>query len=263
MENNQEPLQNDPVENTPNTEVNQIPETDAKPAPSAEVSPEITQTPHPLELTPSATEPKKDNTISIKIKLNKRKIIIAIAIAAVIAALGAIVYSLLGHVVAATVGWSPISRYAVIRELETIYGKNALDSLITKKLIEQEALRQGIAVSEEDINEELENIKKQLAAQGQTLEAILKLEGMTMGDLKKQIIYRKQMEKLADSEVAVEEAEVEQYIKDYGLAIPKGQEITYREQLKKQLKDQKISEAVDKLIKKLRSEATIRYFANY
>ncbi len=262
MENNQEPLQNTTAENVPTPEATPAPEAEVKPAPSAEVSPDITQTPLPLELTPVA-EPKKDEAISIKININKRKTIIAVAIVAGIAALGAIVYSLLGFFVAATVGWSPISRYAVINKLETVYGKSVLNSLITQKLIDIEAEKQGIAVTDEDISAEITDIEKQLSAQGQTLEAVLEVEGMTMDDLKKQIVDRKKMEKLVADKTAVEPAEVEQYIKDYKITIPKGQEVTYREQLKEQLESQKLNEAASALIETLKAQSTIRYFGNY
>lgn len=254
MENNLDPLKNTPDETV------LTPETPS--ASPVENQPEITQTPLPLEMTP-ATEPKKDDAISIKINLNKRKIVIGIAIIAGLVALGAIIYSLLGFFVAATVGWSPISRYAVVRELERVYGKTALNSLITQKLINLEAEKKGIVVSEEDVNAEITKIEAQISAQGQTLEAVIKTEGMTMDDLKKQIIDRKKMEKLVADKTVVEASEVDQYIKDYKITIPKGQEVAYREQLKQQLESQKLNEAASALIETLKSQSAIRYFGNY
>jgi hypothetical protein len=295
MENNQEPLQNTPgtpAENIPTSETTSAPETpitatpaqeitpasenetqqlplnetapeaEVEPAPSAEIIPETNQTPLPLELTPVA-EPKKDEDISIKIKLNKRKTIITIAIIAGLAALGVIIHSLIGFFVAATVGWSPISRYAVIKELETVYGKTALNSLITQKLIDIEAAKQGIVVSQEDIDAEIADIEKQLSAQGQTLEAVLKIEGMTMNDLIEQIIDRKRTEKLVADKTVVSDSDIDEYIKTYSITIPKGQEVSYREELKEQLESQKLNEAASALIEILKSNSIIRYFGNY
>lgn len=254
MENNIDPLKNTPGETV------LTPETPS--ASPVENQPEITQTPLPLEITP-IVEPKKNDAISIKISFNKRKTIIGIAIVAIIVALGAIIYSLLGFFVAATVGWSPISRYAVISELETVYGKTVLNSLITQKLIDLEAEKKGIVVSEEDVNAEITKIEAQISAQGQTLDQVLVTEGMTPEDLKGQIVDRKKMEKLVADQTVVEAAEVEQYIKDYKITIPKGQEVTYRAQLKEQLESQKLNEAASALIETLKSQSKIRYFGNY
>ena len=56
-------------------------------------------------------------------------------IIAVIIILAALVYYYKGLFIAATINGSPITRLAVIKELEKASGKQALDSLITKKLI--------------------------------------------------------------------------------------------------------------------------------
>jgi foldase protein PrsA len=255
MENNLDPLKDTLDETILN------PETESPESSLDETVPEITQSPLPLEINPA--EPKKNDAISIKISLNKRKTIIGIAIVAGIAAVGVIIYALLGFFVAATVGWSPISRYAVISELETVYGKTTLNSLITQKLIDVEAEKKGIIVGDEEVNAEITKIEAQISAQGQTLEAVLKTEGMTMDDLKTQIVDRKKMEKLVADKTVVEAAEVEQYIKDYKITIPKGQEVTYREQLKEQLESQKLNEAASALLETLKAQSKIRYFGSY
>lgn len=209
-------------------------------------------------ITPTETNPAKEN-IQINFKINKKTIIIVVAVIAI----AVIAFFIKGLVISATVNWSPISRYSVIRELEKIYGKSILNSLITQKLINSEANKKRIIISDEDINAELADIEKQLGTQGQTLDQVLKLEGMTMEELKEQIINRKKMEKLVADKIQVTDSELEEYIKTHKITIPKGQETEYTKQLKDQLKQQKLNEAANALIETLKSQSSIRYFANY
>ena len=76
----------------------------------------------------------RDEELKSSKSKGSRYIIIAISIAVVIF-LASLQYSK-GLLVAATVNGSPISRWAVIGNLEKQAGKQALDSLITEKLIE-------------------------------------------------------------------------------------------------------------------------------
>ena len=97
--------------------------------------------------------------------------------------------------VAAMVNNHPISRLAVISELEKQGGKQTLESLITKSLIVQEADKRHIEISQKDIDGEIKKIQNNLASQGQTLEQVLQLQNMTKDQLVEQIKLQKIIEK--------------------------------------------------------------------
>src|SRR3989344_2630629 len=166
-----------------------------------------------------------------------RKTAISIAIIIII---GVLAYVYKGIFIAATVDGSPIMRLAVIQKLEKTSGKNLLDSLINEKVIEN-----------------------QVATQGNTLDAALAEAGMSMDDLKKQIIFQKEIEKLLADKINVTDEEVRQYIEDNKIPIPQGQEATIADQIKNEIRNQKLNTEVQALIANLKSKAKIQRFVNY
>jgi len=200
---------------------------------------------------------QKADKKSIKISIKTAIIIV------VIITLGVLAYFYKGLFIAATVNGSPISRLAIIQKLEKASGKNLLDSLITEKLIQDEANAKKIVVSNDEINAEIKRIEDQITAQGGTLDAALSAQGMSMDDLKKQIILQKEVEKLVADKINVTDEEVAQYIKDNKISIPEGQEAATNDQVKNELRSQKLNKEAVALITTLKSQAKIRYFVNY
>jgi len=193
------------------------------------------------------------------IKINTKTAIII----AVIIVVGGLAYIYKGLFIAATVDGIPISRIAIIQELEKASGKDLLDSLIIEKLVQNEANAKKIIVSNDEINAAIKNIEDQVAAQGATLDAALSAQGMSMEDLKKQIIFQKEIEKLVADKINVTDEEAAQYIKDNAISIPEGQEAATAAQIKDELRNQKLSTESNTLIATLKSQAKIRYFVNY
>jgi len=206
-----------------------------------------------------------DNIDSGGIEIKKRKFISTktATIITVVIVLAALVYYYKGLFVAVTVNGSPITRLAVIQELERVSGKQALDSLITKKLIGDEAIKKGVSVTGEEVDAEIKNIENQIKAQGQTLDQALRTQNIKLEDLKQQITARKTLEKILADKLQIAETEIGKFIKDNNITIPKGQEEAYRNQIIAQLKQQKFSDAGGTLVSSLKSQAVIRYFVNY
>lgn len=185
------------------------------------------------------------------------------AIIAIVALIGFLAYRYKGLFIAATVNGTPISRHAVVKELESVSGKSALDSMITQKLINDEALKKGVTVTSEEVEAELKNVEAQVKAQGMTLDQALSAQGMTLNILKKQITTQKKLEKILGDQIQVTDDQITQYIKDNKVTIPKGQEATYKEQIKSQIKQQSLSTAANELVASLKAQAKINYFVNY
>ena len=184
-------------------------------------------------------------------------------IIAAVLVVGGLVFYYKDILVAATVNGSPISRLAMIRQLEKSAGKNMLEDLITKKLINDEAVKARISISEDVINAAIQETKTQLEAQGQTLEGALAAQGMTQDDLRDQIIIRKQLEQLLADKIQVSDEEIQQYIKDNQVTIPAGKEAEYQKQIKDQLQQQKLSSEAGTFVESLKSKASIHYFVQY
>ena len=209
------------------------------------------------ESSPSKEHQQKYFKKSIQIN-TRTAIIIAIVII-----IGVLAYIYKGVFIAATVDGSPIMRLTIIQKLEKTSGKNLLDSLINEKLIQNEVRAKNIIVSDDEINSQTKTIESQIATQGGTLDAALAEAGMSMDDLKKQIMAQKEIEKLLADKINVTDEEVAQYIKDNKVSIPQGQEATIVDQIKSEMRNQKISTEAQTLITNLKSKAKIQRFVNY
>lgn len=186
----------------------------------------------------------------------------ALVVAAVIV-VGSLGYYLKDIFVAAKVDGRFISRFDVIRELESVSGKQALESLITQKLIRAEAKQKGVTVSDDEVNAEMAKVEEQVKAQGGTLEQALSAQGMKLDTLKKQLRTQKLLEKLVTGTTEVNSEEIAQFIKDNNVAIPNGQEEAYNQLVKSQLIQQRLNTAKTAFVNDLRAKASVSIYTKY
>ncbi len=211
------------------------------------------------EVTPvdaSAEKPAQQVVIRLNIKL-----IVAVVILVVVA-VG--LFLAKGLFVAAVVNGKPISRLAVIQELEKRSGKQALDAMITQMLVDDELKKKNISVSEEEVAAEIQKFEAQVAQQGGTLEQLLDQQGSDRQELAEQIARQKKLEKLFESTVTVTDEEVATAIKGAQLTVPEGEEgAAMTAQVKEQLRTQKINDEINKWIEGLKSASSIKYVMQY
>lgn len=199
----------------------------------------------------------------INLKFKKPKpMVVAIGVGVVL--ITAALFFARGFLVVATVNGSPISRLAVMRELEKQGGKQVLESLIDKNLIETELKKQKVAVSQEEIDGEIKKIEAQVTTQGGTLDQALAMQGMTREKLIEQITVQKKLEKLLANKIVSTDAEVEAYLKDSKATLPKDVTMEdFRRQISDQLMQQKLQQEAQKWVSDLTASANIKYYVNY
>lgn len=165
--------------------------------------------------------------------------------------------------VAALVNGSPISRLAVIQLLEKQAGKKALDSIVTKTLILQEAQKQNINVSQQDINSEMKKVEDNFKSQGQSFDDILKSQGLSRGDLEEQIKLQKIVTKMAGN-ITVSDKDIDDYIEKNKESLSEAaDQAKLKEDVKAQLIDQKTQEKIQSIVQNLQQKAKILYFVNF
>lgn len=201
---------------------------------------------------------KASQTVVVRLNV---KLLVLIAIVLVVAAGLFFAKSLF---VVAVVNGTPITRLAIVKELEKRSGKQALESMITKKLVDAELKKKNISISDEEVAQEIQKIEAQIAQQGGTLQAILDGQGMSRAELSEQIASQKKLEKLFASTVAVSDEDVATYIKNTKTTIPEGEEgKAQTAQLKDQLRQQKLSSEIDQWIMDIKKAASITYLKTY
>lgn len=194
------------------------------------------------------------------INKNKPRIILLLIILLVFAFL----YYFKGLFIAAVVNGQPISRLVLIRDVEKQLGKQTLDSLVTKTLIFQEAKKQNIAVSDNEINNEIKKVEESINKQGQNLDQVLALQGMTKNDLIEQIKLQKIIEKMVGKDIKITDKEINDYIEKNKSLLPqnkKPEEI--KALVKQQLEQQKLGEKFQPWLDNLKKNSKIYYFVNY
>lgn len=195
---------------------------------------------------------------SVKIK---KTYIIGVVI---ILALGALLYFGRSLFVAAVVNGQPISRLSIVQEAEKHSGRQVLDSKIQEALIEQEAQAKNVSVSDKEIADEIKKIETSLTSQGQSLDQVLKAQGMTRDSLDNNIRLSKVVEKIVGKDIKISNKEIDDYLKQNKDFLPKDQsEDKLRKTAEESLKQQKLNEKVQKWLADLQKKANILYFVNY
>lgn len=214
----------------------------------------VKSAPKVVEVTPKVESSKKATS------LNKSQIVLAV----VIVLLGVGLYFFRSLFVAAVVNGQPISRWSVIKETEKQAGKQTLSNLVRNSLIEQEAKKQNVTVSDKEINDEITKLEGNLSKQGQKLDQVLSVQGMTKDDLRHLIRLDKLVAKMVGKDVTVSDKEVADYMDKNKDMLPADQD---QEALKKQVKDrlqqQKTSDKVKAWLEDLQTKAKVIYFVQY
>lgn len=165
--------------------------------------------------------------------------------------------------VAATVNNRPISRLDVIRDLERQGGKQALDGLIIRELIKQKADEKRITITSKEISDQMKKIEDQYTKQGQKLDDILKMNGMTRTQLEDNIKMQKYIEKLVGP-ISVTDAEVEKFITENQESLPKDQDAqAQKAEIRQRLQDEKLSQKAQAYLEDIKKNAKINYFVSY
>lgn len=120
--------------------------------------------------------------------------------------------------VVATVNGTKITQDELYNELVKASGgeqaKQALNAMITKMLITQEAKKKNIVVSEEDIQFEIDNYVKSFGSL-EVVEQMLQQYGMTLDDLKKDAEINVMVSKLLEDKTNVTDEEVKETFEMY------------------------------------------------
>ncbi len=166
--------------------------------------------------------------------------------------------------VAATVNGKPISRYELVKRLEQQSGKQMLEGLVTESLLMQEAKKQNIKVTKEDVAKEIKNIEETLSKQGVKLETALTTQNLTRESLEKNVTLQLTAKKLVEKDVKITDKDIADYIAKNKDSLPKNlKPAELNTQVKDFLTEQKIGELIQTKLEMLKKDAKIINFVKY
>lgn len=174
--------------------------------------------------------------------------------------LGIIILGLLainkGLVVAAVVNNKLIFRSSVNQALVSRYGTQTLENMITEQLINDEATKQKVTVT----NEEIDAKEKEILASfggNVTLEEVLSYQGMTKADFDQQIKLQMQLTKIIGKDITITDEEVTKYISDNPSTLVATDSDGMRKEAREAVLSQKVSEQLQTWYAALKEKAKV------
>ncbi|MFA6533399.1 MAG: SurA N-terminal domain-containing protein [Patescibacteria group bacterium] len=205
---------------------------------------------------------KKEKSPSVTVKLPKRMFQYSLVVLVVVG----LIYFIGKTFIAASANGQLISRISVIKVLEKQGGKTTLDTIILKALINQEAKKRKINISESEMNAEIAKIESNVTSQGTTLDALLLQQGMTKKDLTDEVKVQLLVTKMAGSNISITDKEIDDYLtsqKEQSAGSTQPTPELTRDQAKEAIKQQKLQEKIQTFVADLKAKAKIKYFIKY
>lgn len=183
----------------------------------------------------------------------------------VIAALVAILafYLLKSYLIVAMVNNRPIWRWSVVNYLETQYGAEAYDTLLSKSLILREAKNKNIDPAKSEIQAEIDAIKAQFEGTGQSFDEALAAQNMTIKQLEENIYMKLVVEKLMADKVTVSDDEIANFITENESFMGEMSDEEKENIAREQLMQQKLSTEFQTFITNLKASAKVKVLKQY
>ena len=146
-------------------------------------------------------------------KFSNKKVIISIIVVLLIASacVGAYLYS--NKDVVASVDGEKITKDEVYNVLVGQYGPSVVETLINNKVIELEGEKEGIKISNKEINAELDNFIKSYGGE-ETFNSALEASGISLADFKKDIENYLIVEKILGKDIKITEEDMKEYFEE-------------------------------------------------
>jgi len=161
--------------------------------------------------------------------------------------------------VVALVNGRPISSIQLNRALTDQFGAQTLDNLISQTLIEQEMAKQNIVIKQDQIDAQIEEIKKTLPPDT-TLEQAIALEGLNEKQFRSQIKLRLGIETYLGTKVQITDEETNSYIKENDKFLSATSSAEKTTEAKNIIRNQKLNQLFQDWIVEIKGKAKISNF---
>jgi len=170
-------------------------------------------------------------------------------------------YLLKDELIVASVNGKPITRFAVIRELERQGASKVVEDMVLKAVVDQELKNAGIKVDAAAIDEEFAKIEEQLTSQGQNVDDLLAAQNLTRDEVKQQIALSKGMEQLLADGLVVTDEEISAYFNENKAALGEEADLeTMRGDIRDMLFQKKLGTKQQSWLEEVKQKAKINYF---
>lgn len=162
--------------------------------------------------TKKTAKPESSNLIlspsQNKVRFNKKFVLIILIIGLLLLA-----YYKKSWFVAATVNGQPITTLELTQQLYKSYKTQTLTQMINEKVLEQEALKNKVTVSQGEVDAKIAQTEAQYGG-AQAFDTLLSQQGLTRDDFIKQTRIQVIVEKLYAKEASPTADQIDQFMKD-------------------------------------------------
>mgnify|MGYP000276848683 CR=1 FL=1 len=136
-----------------------------------------------------------------------------IAVAAVVVIAVVLIIGMKSNEVVARVGDQKITKEELYNQLVEYYGKNVLESMIADKIVAMEIEKQNITVTDEELQEKLDEFVESYGGE-EYVSMMLSMQGMTMDDLREDMLSYLKRLKLIEPRIEVTDEEISEYFEE-------------------------------------------------
>lgn len=159
--------------------------------------------------------------------------------------------------IVATVNGKPITRLAFEKELNSKFGEQTLENMISEQIILSEAKNKGVTVEKADVDSKVKEIEERLKGQI-ALDEALKAQGLTKESFEKQLEVQLIIDKMFDKEATISDKEIDEYLSQNQEALASSTDpAKLREDIYQTLKQQKVGDLFDKWFTEAKQKANI------
>lgn len=144
-----------------------------------------------------------------------------------------------------------------------------LDQLVQAKVLYLEAQKQGITISDTELNEKLDNLKKEMGLTDEAFDAELTKQGANKDEIidnfKKQLVIKKYLDEKVFNTISVSEDDVKTYYTDNSEQFKIGEQVTARHILigNKSMSDADLSAKAKEVLSKVTKDNFCGYVKEY
>lgn len=136
-----------------------------------------------------------------------------IAVVAVVVIAVVLIIGMKSNEVVARVGDQKITKEELYNQLVEYYGKNVLESMIADKIVAMEIEKQNITVTDEELQEKLDEFVESYGGE-EYVSMMLSMQGMTMDDLREDMLSYLKRLKLIEPRIEVTDEEISGYFEE-------------------------------------------------
>jgi hypothetical protein len=177
----------------------------------------------------------------------------------VVAVIAGVILFKNGLLLSAVVNGRPIFSWQLGSQLMSRYGKQTLEGMITEKMIDGEAMKNNVSISQSDIDAREQEMIKQFGPNVK-LDDLLKYQGLTKADLDSQIRIQLEVEKILSKDVKVSDSDVSNYIASNSGKLTATDEAAMKDEARKALTQEELTKKIQPWFNELKNKSKIVRF---